>query len=240
MSIGRWWLLDLIISGRDGEGENSTGTGDAGQPPAGSTGQQDPPKGETKGADGDDDDEFKSEESKARVLSDLAKERKDRRTLAARVKELEAAQTATADKEKSDLERTTGERDKAVGRVERLATGYRDMVVKEHVVNIATKLGYADPLDAYTLLKANGFDGVDIEQDDDDLSKVEVDDDQLTAKLKRELKARPHWAKQETNSGAPTGSPFNSGTGPRGAKQTDDEALMQAYPALRVRGGARF
>lgn len=67
-------------------------------PPAPPAGDSDPVPPETGG------DEFKSEQSKQRVLADLAEERKQRQELAAKLKEIEDAKLSDEQRRERDLE----------------------------------------------------------------------------------------------------------------------------------------
>ena len=74
---------------------------------------------------------------------------------------------------------------------------------------------------------------IDIDQDEDDPSDVEVDENQLEQALKKLAKAKPHLLGDGSSSGTPTGSKFNGSS--KGGKKLDEESLKAVYPALRLR-----
>jgi hypothetical protein len=242
-TLRKFWLEALVIRGRDGEGQGGEGgSNDAGGEGGSEGGTSD--DGQTKSdesKEGKQDDEsegFKDAGSKQRVLDDLARERKDRKALAQKVAQFEKAQKERDDADKTDLEKASGQVDTLKGQVAKLAQGYLRTTVDSKVSAVAAELGFRDPMDAVMFMRSNDHAGVDIEQDSDDPTKVEIDEDSLKKVLKQTLKARPHWAKEDQGESQPTGSQFRGGTGPRGDKQMDDDALAKAYPMLsKSRGG---
>jgi len=239
-TLRKFWLEALVIRGRDGEGQGGEGGsndagaegGSDGATDDGQTGSEDKGKGST---ENDDADGFKDAGAKQRVLDDLARERKERKNLAAKVAAFERAQREREDADKTDLEKSVGQVDTLKGQVAKLSEGYLRTTVANKVSAVAAELGYNDPNDAVLLIQSTGHAGVDIEQDPDDPTKVEIDEGQLTKVLKAALKARPHWAKEGSGEDPTkgTGSQFRGGTGPRGDKQMDEQALEEAYPFLK-------
>jgi len=235
--VRKWWLeAALLISGAEGEGDQGAETGGAGgegEKPAdqNSNDQNDGDgDGEGDGDDGGDDskDTFTKEEVQ-NLRKALKTERTERR-------KLERAQRDAAknqgDKEKKESEDQAA---KAVAdanaRVAKLAEGYLTSRVESAITAEARAQKAIAPEDVYAVLSAKKFDGIDIDQDPDDPSKVEIDSEDLKKAVKDLLKTRPHWV-QAPGDGNVSGSRFTPGN--KNKDSMDEEALKNAYPALRM------
>lgn len=233
--VRKWWLeAALVISGAEGEGDQGgdSGAGDTGGKPddQNSGDQNDGDNSDDDSGDGDDDDKatFTKEEVE-NLRKALKSERTERR-------KLERAQRDAA-KNKGDAEKKESEdaAAKAVAdanaRVAKLAEGYLTSRVESAVLAEARAQKAIAPEDVYAVLSAKKFQGIDIDQDPDDPSKVEIDHEELKTAVKNLLKTRPHWV-QAPGDGNPSGSRFTPGS--KNKDKLDEEALRTAYPALRM------
>lgn len=237
MNIRKWWLESILISGAEGEGDGGgSGDGAGGDGGTGGTSgdqnqQQNEGGSENEGGDegGDDDKETYSKEDVAKLRKALQTERQQRR-------DLQKAQRDAANKQQSDQAKADADaKDKALqesnARLEKLAAGFRTSRVEQAITAAAQAAKAIAPEDVVALLKANNFDGIDIEQDPDDPTKVTIDETDLKNAVKSILKTRPHWV-QGAGDGNPSGGQFRPG----GQRQTtDDEALKAQYPFLANR-----
>ena len=177
--VRKWWLeAALVISGAEGEGDQGGegGTGDTGgKPDDQNSGDQNDDGNESDDDNGGDDDSkttFTKEEVEG-LRNALKAERTQRR-------QLERAQRDAA-KNKGDAEKKESEDQaaKAVAdanaRVARLAEGYLTSRVESAILAEARAQKAIAPEDVYAVLSAKKFDGIDIDQDPDDPSKVEID-----------------------------------------------------------------
>lgn len=236
--LKRWWLQEALRF-RGAEGEGNPGSG--GTPPG--EGKQDPPgDGDDDGTgDDDDDDELDEKKFSAKDVEGLKTALKAERT--ARRAAEKAQRDAKAATAKADEAKTGEESDakikaaedkatKAEARAAKLAEGYRTARVESVISAEAAAQHALDPQDVVDALKAGGFANIDVDQDPDDPTQIEVDEDDVKAAVKKLLKKKAHWVKQ-TGDGQPSGSKFT----PRGGgsnKEADDEALRLKYPALRM------
>ncbi len=238
MKIRKWWLESILISGAEGEGDGGgSGDGAGGDGGTGGTpgdqGQQNGDgnnnAGDGDGDEGDDDKETYSRDDVAKLRKALQTERQERRALQKAARDAQAKAKTDADQQAADA------KDKALqesqARLEKLAAGFRTSRVEQAISDAARAAKAIAPEDVVAILKANNFDGIDIEQDPDDPTRVTIDETDLKNAVKAVLKTRPHWV-QGAGDGNPSGGQFRPG-GPR--QTTDDEALKAQYPFLANR-----
>lgn len=233
-----WWMLIAGVKGAEGD---ANAGGDAGQ---GDDSNDDNSGDEEKGGDADgsdSDDDPKGDDDegaggKKALLADLAKERRARQRLQKQLDKLTKDQgdkKADEDKANNDeTEKVKTDLAKANERAAKLAQGYRTARVEAAVKEAARDLKFVDPEDAVTYLSRMNYDGIDIDQDEDDPSDVEVDTNQLEAALKKLAKNKPHLIDDGSGDGSPTGSKFS---GRKRGDKADQATLKSTYPALGMR-----
>jgi hypothetical protein len=227
-------------------------------------GDEDPPKG--KGSDDDDDDDDDSDddddddeepkkgkkssdkgEDTAGLKSALSKERKRAKAAEKEAKALRKFKEDQEKKGKSAAENATAEATKATEKAARLATRLQDNEVNLAIIKAVQrdpKLKFRDIDDALSLVKRGD---IEVEQDEDDPSDIEVDEDSVVKALKRLAKRKPHLLvaaeddddedddededelprRRQKSTGSKVGS---RGTRDRG--KAKDEQLIDAYPML--------
>ena len=235
--VRKWWLeAALVISGAEGEGDQGGegGTGDTGGKPddqnSGDQNDGNEDDDDDDGADGDDDSKTTFTKGEVENLRKALKtERTERRKLQ-RAQRDAANNKGDAEKKESEDQAAKAVAD-ANARVAKLAEGYLTSRVEAAVMAEARAQKAIAPEDVYAVLSAKKFEGIDIDQDPDDPSKVEIDNEELKAAVKNLLKTRPHWV-QAPGDGQPSGSRFAPGS--KNKEKLDQEALKDAYPALRM------
>jgi uncharacterized membrane protein len=228
--VRKWWLeAALVISGAESEGgaEGNPGEGDPG------SGDQDPgDSGDGDNADsgeGDDDKSTFTKEEVENLRKALKAERTARKNLERTQREAAKAQ-GDAEKQASDDQAAKAVAD-ALARVARLSEGYLTTRVESAIMAEARAQQAIAPEDVYSVLSSKKFEGIDIDQDPEDPSKIEIDADDLKQAVKNLLKTRLHWVKAPGD-GNPSGSRFTPGS--KSKDTLDQEALRSAYPALRM------
>lgn len=228
--VRKFWLEPgLVIRGAEGESpqEQQPVTGEA---PEGSNNEE---VEDTESPDeGDDDDEPAPTKEDVKKLKEAArKERVEKRALAKELKELKGQkQTEQVQEETKQVEQQQRVNDE---RLAKLAAGFRDARVEQVVAKVAAALNAASPEDVYDHLKLRNFPDIDVDQDDDDPTKVTVDEDDVKAAVKKVLKAKPHWVKGAAGDGTPSGSQFRPGGSRK--PELDKDALQSRFPALKNR-----
>lgn len=216
------WLQGLTIIGREGDEENAE------------EGQEEGEEEEEEGGEGDDEEQNKGSEeapSEAEALRKaLNEERKLRRQAERKARLAEKKQTKEEKQETEDLQQTQTElqteREKNAKIAARLLNKERDDAIKE----VARKMQFIDPTDALTdeIRKA-----VEIDQDPDDPSDIEVDMDSVKLAVQKLANAKKHLL-GKPNDGEPSASSFNSKRKKSGGDQKTSEAqLHELYPSLR-------
>lgn len=193
-------------------------------------------EGEGEGSDDDDDgDEGEENEKKEGegdsgntdgLKSALQKERRERKRLEREAKELKKFKDEAEGKTKSDTDKAKEDASKAESKAQKLAVKLRDSALDNAIIKAAGGLKFRDIDDA---LKLVDRDAIDIEQDDDDPSEIDLDEESVKTALEKLAKAKPHLIVAE-GQGEKSGSKFNGGKKP--SKQTDEDVLRSKYPAL--------
>lgn len=211
-----WDLLNVTLRGFEGDdddgGDNSNDDG----------GDDEDNKG-----DNDEGDKGDKDQGNDGLKSALRKERQARRQLEKELKEFRKFKEEQEAKDKSDTDKAKDEATKAQQKAERLAARLRENAVDNEIIKIGTKLKFRDIDDALKLINR---DDIEVEQDEDDPSDLQIDSKTVEEALKALAKAKPHLLIAE-GEGQRTGSKF--GGGQKSQEQLDEEALMARYPALR-------
>lgn len=211
-------LRNLKFIGFDQEGENEEEEEEENE-------EEDEEKDSKKG--GKDEGEGNVEGLK----SALRKERRTNRETQKRLRQLEKTLGEREDKEKDDVTKATDRATSAEAKAQKLATQLRTSALDNAIIKQATSLGFADVDDALKLVDRND---IDVEQDEDDPSLVEIDKTSVKDALEALKKAKPHLIKASDETGNPrkTGSSFGGGK-KKTQDELDEEALLARYPALR-------
>lgn len=179
-------------------------------------------EGDNGGNENDSDDGAKN--PRIKELSDEnARRRNNEKRLEA---ELEAQRTKLKefeDKDKSELERTSGERDELKTKLDQEVSTNRELRLTNAFLMTNT-VTWHDP--AMALRSLNTTDVVTKDGD--------IDEKALKTAIEKLAKEKPFLVKSDGGDGqhnGPTGAPVGSGA--RGVKQKDRAALEQKYPALR-------
>lgn len=227
-----WWQeLTGSIIGFD-EGDPAGGASGEGEPGAAGEGN-----GEGDGSTGTGGEGNQPAEDTAGLKSALEKERADRKALEKEVRALRKTQQSRDDAEKTEVQRATEAEARTAEKVAKLAAQFKSSAIESAIVKAARIAKFTDPTDA---VRPEVIAALSVEQDEDDPTKVEIDEASVTAAIKKLAREKPHWLTQEQK-GTPkpkSGSSFGgSGTAGTGGQQVDPEraALLNKYPALRGR-----
>ena len=147
------------------------------------------------------------------------KEERDRKALAKRLDELDSKEKSETDKAKEDAS-------KAESKAQRLAVALKTTAVDNAIIKAAGKLKFRDIDDA---LKLVDREAIDVEQDDDDPSNVDLDEESVKSALESLAKTKPHLILadgQEDKSGSKFAGSRKS------QKDMDEDALIDKFPAL--------
>lgn len=227
----KWWNhLTSPIVGFDEPGEGASGEG-AGE---GAQGTQEG-AGEGQGSEGNPPAGEGASEDVSGLKSALQKERDEKKALE---KELKTFRKAKDDKdlaEKSEIEQATTKAQRAEEKATKLAAGFRNSAVRTAVLEAAGKAKFRDPSDA---LRPEVIDAIGVEQDEDDPTKVTIDQASVTNAIKALAAAKKHYiaspnegvGQQRTKSGSSFG-----GSGKDTNRSAEQQALVNRYPALRSR-----
>ena len=225
--LPEWLREGIIFSGAEGDGDDTGGDGDDGGDD-GDDGEGTDDGNDSGGEGGDDEDNPKRAGSKAALLRELAAERKKRQKLE---REKAAAKKLEEDAELAKQDAVTQEktkREQAEARAQKLAEGFRTSEVNRVVREVARELHFHDPSDA---LVSSVLSAIEVEQDEDDPSVVEVDEASVQRAVKSLAAKKKHLVKSGTDDDEPSGSPF--GGRRKGKKPTKDEEYIELYPSLR-------
>jgi hypothetical protein len=225
------WLFRDIIGAEEGDddkgGEGGSGDGADGDDPDDKGGDG----GDGSGGDGDDPDDegdFKSSESKKRLLDDYARVKREKKAADKELAKLKKAAEDADLKDKSEVEQAKTRAERAEKAAERLAEGYVKLHVNSALEKAARKANFKDPDDALAMIKLSD---IGVEQDEDDPSDVDVDEKSVTDAIKALARRKPHLISDGTDDGEPSGSPHGRG-GRRNRKDADEE-LATRYPSLQ-------
>lgn len=211
---------DIVLRGFEEDDDKKSGTGD----------------GTDDGADGDEEEEEddkggkEGSENTDGLKSALQKERRERKRLEKEARELKKFKEEAEGKDKSDTDKAKEDASKAESKAQKLAAKLRDSALDNAIIKAAGGLKFRDIDDALKLVDRGD---IDIEQDDDDPTEIELDEASVKAALEKLAKAKPHLIVAE-GQGERSGSKFNGGKKPN--QQTDEEVLRSKYPALNRSG----
>lgn len=213
-----YWLQNITIRGFEGDDDKSKDD-----------------KSKDDKADDDDEDDKGDDDQKGDkpdrdtegLKSALRKERQQRRESEKELRELKKFKEEQESKDKTETDRAKEEATKATTKAARLAEQLRTRVVDNEIIRLGTKLNFQDVDDALRLIER---DEIEIDQDEDDPSKVTVDPKSVEDALKALAKKKPHLLKQEGDGEDRSASKF--GGGRQSKEDLDDEALRARYPAL--------
>lgn len=175
-------------------------------------------------------DKGESENNDA-LKSALQKERRARKVAEKQARELAKYKEENDSKDKSDTDKAKEDTSKAESKAQRLALKLRDSALDNAIIKAAGSLKFRDIDDALKLIDRND---IDVEQDEDDPSEIELDEASVKAALEKLAKAKPHLivaGGQEDKSG----SKFNGGRN-KPDQKTDEDVLRSTYPALNRSG----
>jgi len=236
-------LAYLVIRGFDGDGDGDGGDsgGDSGGDAGGDdTGTGDGDSGGDDGGDGAGDDDLPDdlEGLKKAIKAERALRKKAERGLKLTEREkkkLEKAQQDIADADKSETEKAKTAQKAADEKAVKLAAKLRQSSLERAIIEVARKQRFRDPDDVITQLQRSNFEGIEIDQDEDDPSEIDIDAKSVEKAVKAVATAKPHWL-VAAGDGSPSGSSFG-GSRPDGGK--DKNAKHKEYgdrfPALRDR-----
>lgn len=229
--LPEWLMTHKFIIGYEEPGGTSTGTPAGGDPSGGQgsgDGAGDSDKSGDKGeGEGGDSGDGKEPEDLTGLKNALAAERRLNKQ---REKELRAASTRLKeidDKDKSEVERLQAASESSTKKLERLAAGFKESSLNAAITNAARDLKFKDPSDALTGIDKSA---IEVEQDDDDPSKVIIDLKAVKAAVKA-LADKKKYLVGDDGDGEASGSSF--GGSRKDKKQADEETLKGRYPSLR-------
>lgn len=236
-------LSTLIIRGFDGEGDDG-GAGGSGDSGSGSddgsdgTGASDDTGG---GDDGGDDGAEELPEDLEGLKKALKTERELRKKAEKGLKlterekrRLQKAQDDIKTAEEGEVAAAKKSAEEAAKKVTNLAAKLRQSSLEAAITTAARAQKFRDPDDVITQLARSNFAGIEIDQDEDDPSDIDIDVKSVEKAVKKVATAKPHWL-IASGDGTPSGSSFNGGTpGDSGGKNKQSQ-YAERFPALRNR-----
>lgn len=235
-------LSQLVIRGFEGEGDTggSGGTGEGGtEGDSGDTGEGD----DTGGGDDDGDvdtgsddvpDDLEALKKALRTERELRKKAEKGQKLSEREKRrLQKAQDDIKAAEEGEVAAAKKSADESAAKVSNLASKLRQTSLEKAITDAARKMKFRDPDDVITQLQRSNFNGIEIDQDDDDPSDIEIDAKSVEKAVKAVATAKPHWliAAGDNNN---SGSSFNGGK-PGGGNKNKNQEYADRFPALKSR-----
>lgn len=234
-----YWLQgNFTVTGREPEDENKDDNSDDVDDEDEDDDSDDDEEGGGSGDDSKKKDDSKEDTSQLKKA--LRKERQDRKNAQ---RELRKIQREGKNKENSDeLAEARESLATATERIGKLGPKYRDLEVNSKIRELAREMDFIDITDVLDGIKRED---IEVDQDEDDPSEVEVDEDSVKDALEALAKRKPHWLKssatddeEDGEDDAEGGKPkVKSGSKMRGRKKTNgtkkDEASLRAtYPSL--------
>jgi hypothetical protein len=239
------WLTQPFFYGEDSgsedsdeegaEEEDSEDTDDEGSE-GGDSGEEDSEDGDEE--DGDDEEE--EEDPYEGLRSALSKERKlhrvERRNRIKAERELESARSQLAagtNKESEAITELQTKLDEERSQTASLAKKFSTQAVNGAIKTAAEKLGFIDPEDALVVAR-----NIEVDQDDEDPTQVEVDEALVLSEVKALAKKKPHLVGEKKTEKT---TKVKSGTSARrtnqrrtkSTKSTKERELMSRYPSLQ-------
>ena len=220
-----YWLLNTVFTGRE-EGED----GDEGEDDGEGDGSSDDDSSGSDDQDGKGGSGSDNEDDYEELKGALAKERAKAKRLERENNRLKRKKAdndgAEAQEEQKAIEEAQAKLKESNTKVERLATKLRNDARDAAILAEARKLKFIDPTDALTdAIRSQ----VEIDQDDEDPSDIEVDLASVTDAVKKLANSKKHLI-GKPNDGEPSGGRFSS------RRRQDDDAgddLTEVYPSLR-------
>jgi hypothetical protein len=212
-----WWNLESIVGydepgdDEDDEGGEETDTGDE----------------EDESEDESGEEEKKPDENVSGLKSALRKERMRAKKAERELKKLQNGKADQDTKDQSEKDKALKERDAALTKSEKLAQRLLKTEMESAIIKAAGKHNFRDLDD---VLKLVDREQIEVDQDDDDPSTIEIDDDSVKSAVKKLADDKPHLLVADGD-GEPSGSKFG------GRKKSKDplseEVLKERYSALR-------
>jgi hypothetical protein len=252
MRISRIKLGDIeelslvIIRGFEGEGDggDTGGSGDGSGDSDSGDGSGDTGDGDGTGG-GDDGDGDADDSDLPDDLDGLRKALKAERELRKKAergqklterekRKLQKAQDDIKAAEDGELNAAKKSAEEATTKAQRLGEKLRQSALERAIMDEARKQKFRDPDDVITQLQRSNFSGIEIDQDDEDPSDIDIDEKSVQKAVKAVATSKPHWLIASGETG-PSGSSFNGGK--PGSKGDRDKELAERYPSLRGRLG---
>lgn len=234
------WLTQPFFFGRDPESEDNSedeGEDDSEDDESDEGSDDESEEGDDEG-DEDEDDNSK-EDAYEGLRTALTKERKlHRQEKRGRIRaerelaSVEAKLAAGTNKESEAITELQTKLDAEFKKNSTLAKRFADSTVHTAIKEAAGKAGFIDPEDALSVAR-----DIEVEQDEDDPTQVEVDKGLVEAAVKALAKKKPHLVgekKQTTKvvSGS-SARRTNSSRRTKSSKSTKESELRQRYPSLQ-------
>lgn len=161
----------------------------------------------------------------------LRKERRRAKNLERENKKLQRQTSEKQQQEQSEMDKAKDNASKAESRAQKLAEKLRDSAIDNAIIKAAQKMKFQDIDDA---LKLVDREDIDVEQDDEDPTDIQLDEGSVKAALETLAKNKPHLI-VANGDGERSGGKF--GGGRKSKQELDDAALMKGYSAFTLIGG---
>lgn len=224
--LAPWMREDFTVIGAEGEGDGDGGDGSDGSGDGDGDGDSDDDDGEDEGeGDGGESDSAKDT---AALRKALQEERAARRRLEKEQKTEQRKRERANQSDKEAAAQAKKDAEEAAARVTKLAEGFKRTALDRAIEKVAANLKFKDVDDALKLVDRSL---IDVDQDEDEPDKVDIDADSVKRAVKKLADAKKHLIASGTDDDLPSGSQFgNNGTR---KKPTKDEELKNKYPSLR-------
>jgi hypothetical protein len=232
METEPWWLtLDAIVGFED---DDSDDDGDDGEEETDDDDESENQSDDSDGDDGDEDEEDdEDDESKNVTQKDirnlkkaLRSERMARKKFERENKRMKAAARKNGNGQKDSDDKKDDEKEEAKGPSERevrLAARLRDQEIDRVVAKVATRLKFVDPDDAVRLINRRDL---DVNQDDEDPTVVDVDEEGVEDILRTIAKKKKYLVGQKVST-TKSGSKMSGGK--KGNPGASDDDLKSKY-----------
>jgi hypothetical protein len=179
--------------------------------------------------EGDEEQDSDKAEDTTALKNALRKERNARKKFERDFKKLQKTLGDKADQEKSETDKAKEDASKAESKAQKLAERLKLSAVDNAIIKVGTKMKFRDIDDALKLIDR---DAIDIEQDEDDPTVMDLDETSVKAALDALAKAKPHLILAD-GQGEASGSKF--GGSRKSNESNSDKLLMERYEAFGTR-----
>jgi hypothetical protein len=184
---------------------------------------------EKSGDEGEEEEQEKDDkaEDTTALKSALQKERRARKNNERELKKLQKLVAEQGDKEKSESDKAKEQASTAESKAQKLAVKLRDSAIDNAIIKVSGKLKFRDVDDALLMVDR---DAIEVDQDEDDPTQIELDEGSVETALQALAKKKPHLILAD-GQGEPSGGKF--GGSRKSPEKLQDAEMMERYDAFK-------